>query len=192
MRALLLKAEYEVKHPPGEDPYDALTTHFVVVALFTTGLRVGELTEARLLDVSLTDGSLGVKGKGNRERRVYMPGARAARVLANFLARRSVHAGASDRLLVTTKGEAVSPQRLRKRLRGLAVRAGLRRPLTPHMLRHTAATQLLEAGVDIRFVQRLLGHASISTTQLYTEVRDTALKETLARADTLSRITRAN
>ena len=64
--------------------------------------------------------------------------------------------------------------------------SGLRRKLTPHMLRHTAATLLIETGVDIRFVQRLLGHSSISTTEIYTHVSDEALRTTLARANVLS------
>ncbi len=71
----------------------------------------------------------------------------------------------------------------------MAELSGLRRKLTPHMLRHTAATLLIETGVDIRFVQRLLGHSSISTTEIYTHVSDEALRTTLARANVLSTLT---
>ena len=74
------------------------------------------------------------------------------------------------------------------RLRRLAKHEGLTRRVTPHMLRHTAATLLIETGVDIRFVQRLLGHASIATTEIYTHVSDEALRSTLARADVLGTI----
>lgn len=192
IRALILRARYETQHPPTGDSYDAMLTNFTVVALFTTGLRVGELVTARLSHVSLADGSIRVAGKGNRERRVYFPGNRAARILERYLGSRRRVAGESDFLLVATDGECVTAQRLRRRLRTLAVRSGIERRITPHMLRHTAATQLLEAGVDIRFVQRLLGHASIATTQLYTEVRDQALWARLCSADTLSRVIRAN
>jgi integrase/recombinase XerD len=70
-------------------------------------------------------------------------------------------------------------------LRRHAIQAGLSRRVTPHMLRHTAATLLIETGVDIRFVQRLLGHSSIATTEIYTHVSDEALRTTLERANVL-------
>jgi len=83
----------------------------------------------------------------------------------------------------------VRPQSIRLMLRSIARDAGLSRRITPHMLRHTAATLLIETGVDIRFVQRLLGHSSIATTEIYTHVSDEALKATLARANVLETIT---
>lgn len=190
MRTLVARAQYEMRHAVRADSHDAVATHFAVVALFTTGLRIGELVGARLSKVSLTDKSLRIDGKGNRERRVYFPGGRASDVLQSYLRKRLGAGTNSDYLLVSADGEALTTQRFRRRLRALAKRAGVKRRITPHMLRHTAATHLLEAGVDIRFVQRLLGHASIATTQLYTEVRDEALCARLGKADTLARLLR--
>jgi len=80
------------------------------------------------------------------------------------------------------------PQSIRSRLRSIASQSGIQRRITPHMLRHTAATLLIETGVDIRFVQRLLGHSSIATTEIYTHVTDEALRSSLARADVLSNL----
>lgn len=77
---------------------------------------------------------------------------------------------------------------MRSRLRRAADAASLSLRVTPHMLRHTAATQLIEAGVDIRYIQRLLGHASLTTTELYTHVSDEALKRVVTAADTLERV----
>jgi site-specific recombinase XerD len=168
--------------------HDKLVLHFAVVSLLTTGLRVGELVTARLQDVSLADASIQVRGKGNRERRVYMPGRQAHRLLKRFVAARRRIRTTAGTLLVSAEGTALSCHALRRQLARVASRAGIKCHVTPHMLRHTAATQLLEAGVDTRFVQRLLGHASISTTQIYTHVRDAALKATLAQADVLGRM----
>jgi integrase/recombinase XerD len=88
-------------------------------------------------------------------------------------------------LFVNRYGAPLRPQSVRSKLRHLAREAGLQRRITPHMLRHTAATLLIESGVDIRFVQRLLGHSSIATTEIYTHVSDEALRKTLERADVL-------
>lgn len=171
--------------------YQQQLMHFVVVALFTTGVRISELVSLQMAHVSIIDGALHVRGKGNRERRVYLPGRDALRVFSQFIrARHRLH-GAAEPLLLTEYGERVTAAYVRQRLRRLARSAGIERRVTPHMLRHTAATQLLEAGVDIRFVQRLLGHSSIATTQIYTQVRDGALKEKLVRANTLARLRRA-
>jgi len=82
----------------------------------------------------------------------------------------------------------MSTDSIRRGLRRLAERAGLARRITPHMLRHSAATSLLEAGIDIRFVQRLLGHRSISTTEIYTHVSDERLKQAVLKANTLGRL----
>lgn len=165
-----------------------LMLHFVVVTLFVTGLRIGELTGLRLADVTLTDSSLVVRGKGNRERQVYLSGKEPKALLRAYLKARARLRVATDALLVSEDGVALTPQHIRRRLGGLAKRAGITRRVTPHMLRHTAATQLIEAGVDIRFVQKLLGHASIATTQIYTQVSDSSLKSTLERANTLDRV----
>jgi site-specific recombinase XerD len=187
VRRLLRAAEASA----GGGSYQALLMYFAVVALFTTGLRVSELVDSRLIDVDHADGGLQVRGKGNRERRVYLPQRRALPLMKRFLAARQRIVTSAERLLVTANGRALTAGKLRKDLAALASRAGVERRVTPHMLRHTAATQLLEAGVDLRFVQRLLGHASIATTQLYTLVRDATLRERLTRADTLARVARA-
>lgn len=190
MRGLLRAAQRRGSPPGTRRPYEDLLLHFVVVVLFTTGLRVGELVSVNLDHVSLRDGTIQVRGKGNRERRVYLPGRQALTLLTRFVDARKRIASGSDHLLVTARGKPLTPKRVREFLRTLGEQANLRRRVTPHMLRHTAATQLLEAGVDTRFVQRLLGHASIATTQIYTQVRDAALKAILSRANTLSRLDR--
>lgn len=168
--------------------YEGLLTYFSVVVLFTTGLRVSELITAELGDVNIAEGAMKVHGKGSRERRVYLPGLQATRVLRRFLASRQGIVGTSTRLLVRRSGDPVSAPWLRRQLRSLTSSANLPRRVTPHMLRHTAATQLLEAGVDTRFVQRLLGHASIATTQIYSHVSDCALRDRLYEANTFARV----
>jgi integrase/recombinase XerD len=92
-------------------------------------------------------------------------------------------------LFLNRRGSALKPQSIRSKLRRYAeVEVGLARRITPHMLRHTAATLLIETGVDIRFVQRMLGHSSIATTEIYTHVSDEALRVTLERADVLAQL----
>lgn len=185
MRSLLRVAEREAKDG---GPSEGML-HFVVVCLFSTGLRISELTAAKLCDVNTQEGSILVHGKGARERKVYLPGKEAREALIRFIKTREIIDGrVVEQLLLTPDGQVIKPQHIRHRMVGLAKRAGIERRVTPHMLRHTAATQLIEAGVDIRFVQKLLGHASIATTQIYTQVSDSSLKTTLERANTLRRM----
>jgi len=172
-----------------KDGYPALLLRLAVVMLFVTGLRVGELTAVRLGDLDLTEGVIQVRGKGNRERRVYLTSPEVKRLLERYLTHRRRRAPMeAEHLLIAPDGLPATPQYLRRHLHKAAKHAGIARPITPHMLRHAAATHLVEAGVDIRFVQKLLGHASIATTQIYTQVSDSSLREALARADTLGRV----
>jgi len=109
--------------------------------------------------------------------------ARAA--IAHSLTRDNI-TGETAYLLLNRLRAPMRPQSVRSRLRGIAIQSGIKRRVTPHMLRHTAATLLIETGVDIRFVQRLLGHSSIATTEIYTHVTDEALRSSLAKANILS------
>lgn len=155
--------------------------------MVATGLRVGELCKLRIDDVSPDGSTLRVHGKGSRDRIAYVTDGPLQVDLQQFVsARRRVDAAGA--LLVNCHGTALKPQSIRTQLRRSAERAGLSRRITPHMLRHTAATLLIETGVDIRFVQRLLGHSSIATTEIYTHVSDEALRTTLKRADVLARL----
>lgn len=186
MRLLLRRCENEAAE--SASTFASVSRHVIVAILFATGVRVSELTGLGVDDISIAEASIRVRGKGNRERQVFMPGARALQVLNQYLeARRSI-VSSSQQFLVSPSGQAMTAAQVRTILRSLGARAGIQRRLTPHMLRHTAATQLLEAGVDIRFVQRLLGHSTIATTQIYTHVSDVALKATLLRAGTLERL----
>jgi integrase/recombinase XerD len=177
-----------IGHISRQSGFDGLAIRTAVLLLIATGMRVGELASLRLADIDQQTGIIRVQGKGRRERQVFIPGGPVASSLADYLALRPRISSSSHHLLIGTNGQTLTPQIIRLRLHRLAKGAGINRKITPHMLRHSAATQLIEAGVDIRFVQKLLGHASISTTQIYTEVSDTALKDAISRADTVGRL----
>ncbi|MBO9547146.1 tyrosine-type recombinase/integrase [Caulobacter sp.] len=151
-----------------------------VLLLLSVGLRVGELVALAPSDLDAA-GSLRVKGKGRRERRVPIVDPRL-RTLVTALA------SPERAVLFNAQSGGWSTQAFRQRLRLFAVEAQVSRKVTPHMLRHTAATLLLEDGVDLLFLQRLLGHENISTTAIYAHVGDASLKHALEKASLLSRL----
>jgi len=152
-----------------------------VLLLLATGLRVGELVRLRGGDFDPDSGSLLVRGKGRRERRVFVVDAE----LRHLLTLRGAAAGNAS---LWSAGAGWTTQGVRRSLAAFAAEAGIARRVTPHMLRHTCATLLLEDGVDLRVLQRLLGHENIATTAIYAHVGDTALKSALERAGLLERL----
>lgn len=130
--------------------------------------------------------SLRVHGKGSRDRMAYVTDAGLRAELRQMIDARRQRGAAAGALFLNRLGAPMKPQSIRTQLRRFAREAGIARRVTPHMLRHTAATLLIETGVDIRFVQRLLGHSSIATTEIYTHVSDEALRTTLERANVLA------
>lgn len=163
----------------------AATDLVTFTLLVATGLRIGELVGARTHDLDLDSGSLRVLGKGRRERQVFLPDDWLCGLVAAYLRLRTELEVEHDVILVNRQGAPLSATAARARLVRAGERAGIARRLTPHMLRHSAATQLLESGVDIRFVQRLLGHASLSTTEIYTHVSNAALRRAVTDANVL-------
>lgn len=161
------------------------TTHLALSVMAATGLRVSELCAMCLPDVNPRTGEIKVFGKGSKERVVAVVNSRVRTALARHIRVRLKAAGPKAAVFCNARGRPLSPQCLRLRLHRITREAGVSDRVTPHMLRHSAATLLLEGGVDIRFVQRLLGHSSISTTQIYTHVADTALRTALERADVM-------
>jgi integrase/recombinase XerD len=159
--------------------HPAQPTALAVLLLLSVGLRVGELVRLRASDFDPVGGGLHVCGKGRRERRVFI-------VDPRLRARLAVLASGSGDSPLFSPARPWSTQMFRQHLRAFARQAGIARRVTPHMLRHTAATLLLEDGVDLLFLQRLLGHESISTTALYAHVGDASLRRALEKADLLS------
>ncbi|MCL6555868.1 MAG: site-specific tyrosine recombinase XerD [Burkholderiales bacterium] len=151
--------------------------------LYATGLRVSELTGLALAQLSLEAGVVRVMGKGAKERLVPL-GEVAAEWLGRYLAgaRPALLAGrVSEAVFVTGRGGAMTRQMFWNLIKRYARRAGIRETLSPHTLRHAFATHLLNHGADLRVVQMLLGHADISTTQIYTHVARERLKALHAR-----------
>jgi integrase/recombinase XerD len=154
--------------------------------LYGSGLRVSELVGLPLGGIDLRAGLLRVVGKGDRERLVPL-GEPAAQALAAYLEEgRPVLARACardcDAAFLSRRGRAMSRQNFFERLRRLALAAGIdRRRVSPHVLRHAFATDLLAGGADLRAVQAMLGHADLSTTQIYTHVERSRLRDTVER-----------
>jgi len=148
--------------------------------LYATGLRVSELVGVRLFEVSLNDNVVRVMGKGAKERLVPL-GQIAAEWLQRYLADARgelLKLRVSDAVFVTTRSGAMTRQMFWTLVRKYAVRVGIARErISPHVLRHAFATHLLNHGADLRVVQLLLGHADISTTQVYTHVARERLKQ---------------
>jgi integrase/recombinase XerD len=148
--------------------------------MYASGLRVSELTQMKTVEIGLNEGvARVVAGKGNKERLVPF-GQEAGDWLRRYLgeARPLLLAGRPcDALFVTQRGEGMTRQAFWYLIKRHAQRAGIHAPLSPHTLRHAFATHLLNHGADLRVVQLLLGHADISTTQIYTHVARERLRE---------------
>lgn len=143
-------------------------TGLIARLLIVTGLRIGELTSLRVCDVTGAATQIRVRGKGDRERTVYVANDRLQTDFRRLWEERCDVAGSQAWLFTNSMGDRLTPQAFRKRLRTLSKSLRIEPHLTPHRFRHSAATLLIEEGVDIRLVQRLLGHASIATTEIYT------------------------
>nr|WP_320144513.1 tyrosine-type recombinase/integrase [uncultured Cohaesibacter sp.] len=185
----------ELRHlPRAQSRTEALghSSEFVTVLairlLIVTGLRVGELTHIRIRDLSTDCSRIRVIGKGNRERSVYVTNKQLLSDLKHHCTQRQQADQQEAYLFLNVRGARLSEAAFRKRLKSLSAGLSLGEVLTPHRFRHSAATLLIEEGIDIRIVQRLLGHASIATTEIYTRVSDNSLIQAVSRADTLGQI----
>lgn len=167
------------------------TTLLAVVLMVTTGIRVTESVSIMCCDIDLPGRALRLVGKGRRERQVFLTNDWIASLTSAYIEARSSLGLDHHHLLFNLRYDPLTPPAMRSRLAKAARAAGLDKHVTPHMLRHTAATQLIEAGVDIRYIQRLLGHASLSTTEIYTHVSDRALRRVVSDADVLGRFVQA-
>jgi integrase/recombinase XerD len=151
----------------------------MIETLYATGLRVSELCSLRLADVNLEAGYLSATGKGRKQRLVPF-GERARERIIRYLAEGRpalAHGKERDALFLTGRAGPMTRQGFWKLLRRHALGAGIRKPISPHKLRHSFATHLLERGADLRAVQAMLGHADIATTQIYTHLSRIRLRE---------------
>jgi integrase/recombinase XerD len=157
--------------PPREKP-NGIRDRAMLELLYACGLRVSELIGLKVADVNLDLGFIRVTGKGNKQRMVPA-GQRSLDAIRDYLnGPRGQLLGrrASPHLFVTNRGGAMTRQAFWTLIKGHGKRAGIFRGLTPHVIRHSFATHLLEGGADLRSVQTMLGHADIATTQIYTHV----------------------
>jgi integrase/recombinase XerD len=168
---------------PRADKALGLRDKAMLETLYAAGLRVSELVALKLGQVSQDMGVVRVVGKGSKERLVPL-GEEAIAWIRQYLkeARPELLGGrAADDLFVTARGSAMTRQMFWHLLRRYAAQAGLKKPISPHTLRHAFATHLLNHGADLRVVQLLLGHSDISTTQIYTHVARERLKQLHAK-----------
>lgn len=149
----------------------------IVELLFGTGLRVSELCSLHIGDIDLQEGLVKVYGKGSRERVIQICQSAIIAAIEDYLRISEYQgSGATRPLFLNLRGEALEAQSVRASIKALAREAGISKRMTPHTFRHTLATLLLEEGVDIKYIQTILGHSSLSTTQIYTHVTNTRQK----------------
>ena len=167
------------------DPPAALRDRALLEVLYGTGARISEATGLDIDDVATQEGVVRLRGKGGKERLVPL-GSYASAALAAYLVRGRPTLAAKGKgtpaIFLNQRGGRLSRQSAWSILRSAAERAGLGGHLSPHTLRHSFATHLLEGGADVRVVQELLGHASVTTTQIYTLVTVQQLREVYAQS----------
>ncbi len=164
-----------MKSPAG-DSLNELRDRAVLELLFSTGLRVSELCSLNS-DLDLTRDEFSVRGKGDKVRVVFLSGG-AKKAVAEYIKKRGDMGEALFIGYGSNQDSArLTPRSIERIVKQHAVKAGITRKVTPHVIRHSFATDLLENGADLRSVQALLGHANIATTQVYTHVTDKRLRE---------------
>lgn len=177
---VLSGAEVEklLSSPSGDRPVN-LRDRAMLELLYATGLRVSELVGLRMRNINLEAGFVRTMGKGAKER-VIPIGQKAVEAVREYLDRgRSafVKRGTGSEVFLSYRGKAITRQGFWKIIKNHALKAGITKNLSPHSIRHSFASHLLEGGADLRSVQFMLGHADIATTQIYTHVTHSRLKE---------------
>lgn len=154
----------------------------MIETLYACGLRVSELTQMKISNIFRSDGFVRVIGKGDKERLVPV-GNGTIKIIDNYIQSSRInvkcHKSASDIVFLSERGKSLSRQMIFLIVNDLAAKAGIRKKISPHTFRHSFATHLLERGADLRAVQQMLGHASITTTEIYTHIDREYLRETI-------------
>lgn len=172
-KILSLKEVETLIMTPNENEVLGLRDRAILEVMYATGLRVSELVELKLTDLHLSLGLIQTIGKGDKERIISL-GDVAIEWVGKYLRYSRTKLEKPDKrspyLFLNHHGKKLTRQGIWKNLKGLVQKAGIKKEVTPHTLRHSFATHLLENGADLRIVQELLGHADISTTQIYTHI----------------------
>lgn len=164
--------------PDHSDP-QGMRDRAILELLYAAGMRVSELVNLNLADMDSTRAQIKVVGKGNKERLVLI-GKPAMRAVLNYVREgrpKLIGKKTSNAMFLNRFGTRLTVRSVQMTLEKFAMKAGIKGEVTPHVLRHTFATHLLDGGADLRSVQELLGHESLSTTQIYTHVTQTKQKE---------------
>ena len=167
-----LSAIYQ-KHREAETEYqrkNALRDAAVIELLFATGMRISELCTLKISDVNLCERYILIYGKGAKERKIQIGNEDVSHILAVYKETFEQEMRGCDHFFVNQSGRALSDQSVRRMINKYVSMAAIEQHITPHMFRHTFATSLLEADVDIRYIQEMLGHSSINITEIYTHV----------------------
>ena len=155
----------------------------IIEVLYGCGLRVSELITLKISNIYKNDEFIRVLGKGNKERLIPISKATLKSIelyISGERLHQSINDKNSDTLFINRRGNMLSRQMIFIIIKNLAEKAGIKKNIGPHTLRHSFATHLLEGGADLRAVQQMLGHASISTTEIYTHISDQYLREVIA------------
>ncbi|HJP82551.1 MAG TPA: tyrosine recombinase XerC, partial [Fimbriimonadaceae bacterium] len=153
----------------------------ILELLYSAGLRVSELCSLNMRDINWRERSVQVVGKGNKQRVAFF-GETCEASLRTYMQSSRVEPRSGDPVFTSSRGGRIDPDSVRKMIKKWAKRAGLPDDVSPHTLRHSFATHLLDHGADLKSVQQLLGHESLATTQIYTHVSVERLKEAVAKA----------
>lgn len=153
----------------------------ILSLLYSSGLRVSELVSLKVNDIDLKDRTIRIRGKGNKDRMVLFD-QKTKKLIEDYLHERTWE---SEYLFLNRFGKPLTPRYIQITIKNYAIKAGIKKKVTPHILRHSFATHLLKNGVDIRAIQQLLGHSNLSTTQIYTSVDMGTLKNLYDKAKLL-------
>lgn len=151
----------------------------VIELLFATGMRISELCSLKPSDIDLENNTVLIYGKGSKERILQFGNSEVISALATYQSTFKADISACGYFFVNKRKQKLSDQSVRFMINRYAALAGIEQHITPHMFRHSFATLLLEQDVDIRYIQKMLGHSSISTTEIYTHVSNTKQKDIL-------------
>jgi len=180
-KCLDLEQVQKLLDAPGDADILSARDKAMLEILYSSGIRVSELVELEMGDLDLNEGVLRVRGKGRKDRLTPI-GSQAIKAVQKYfemraIDQRSQNSTAQSRVFLNKHGESLSTRSVRRKLDKYLVSAGLDPGISPHTLRHSFATHLLNNGADLRSVQELLGHQSLSTTQIYTHLTTSRMKE---------------